>query len=47
MNTTFQRLVLLAGLLGILLFGGSASAQNYGEVDKVLPAMDFSGNVTS
>ncbi|HIC24124.1 MAG TPA: hypothetical protein EYO84_11890 [Planctomycetes bacterium] len=39
MNITFHRLVLLAGLLGILLFGGSASAQKYGEVDKVAPSM--------
>ena len=40
MNTTFHRLILLAGLLGVLLFGGSASAQKYGEVDKVAPSMD-------
>ncbi|MBT6969192.1 MAG: hypothetical protein HOA02_10445, partial [Planctomycetes bacterium] len=38
MNIPFQCRVLLAGLLVVLLFCAEASAQKYGEVDKVAPS---------
>ncbi|HIN79889.1 MAG TPA: hypothetical protein EYN00_02300 [Planctomycetes bacterium] len=39
MTPTAYCRVLAAGLLGVVLFGASASAQKYGEVDKVAPSM--------